>query len=87
MSAIAYKFPKDGWQTLLLLTFFLYVDQADAGTIGSRIRNAVGGPRTLDTLRKLTVLVHLGEALVMLFVNIKRGSSFSATVRAATDVR
>lgn len=81
MNAIGYQFPKDGWQTILLLAFFLYVDQADVGTLGARIRNAVGGPRTLDVLRKLTVLVHIGEALAMLVVNIKRQSSPLVTVR------
>ncbi|WFD39004.1 uncharacterized protein MJAP1_001972 [Malassezia japonica] len=75
MNAIQYKFPQDSWQTILLLAFFLYVDQASVGTLGSRIRNAVGGARTLDILRKLTVSVHIAEALAMLVVNIKRGSS------------
>ncbi|WFD04393.1 hypothetical protein MOBT1_003101 [Malassezia obtusa] len=81
MNAIGYQFPKDGWQTILLLAFFLYVDQADVGTLGARIRNAVGGPRTLDVLRKLTVLVHIGEALAMLVVNIKRQSSPLVTLK------
>ena len=81
MNAIQYKFPQDSWQTILLLAFFLYVDQASVGTLGSRIRNAVGGARTLDILRKLTVSVHIAEALAMLVVNIKRGSSPLVGVR------
>lgn len=81
MRSIAYKFPKDGWQTILLLALFLYVDQADVGTIGARIRRAVGGPRTLDVLRKLVVAVHLGEALGMLAVNVRRGATLGVAVR------
>ncbi|KAI3618458.1 hypothetical protein CBS9595_002821 [Malassezia furfur] len=81
MRSIAYKFPKDGWQTILLLALFLYVDQADVGTIGARIRRAVGGPRTLDVLRKLVVAVHLGEALGMLAVNVRRGATLGVAIK------
>lgn len=80
MRSIAYKFPKDGWQTILLLALFLYVDQADIGTIGARIRRVVGGPRTLDILRKLVVVVHIGEALGMLAVNVRRGATLGVAV-------
>ncbi|WFD06238.1 hypothetical protein MVES1_001582 [Malassezia vespertilionis] len=79
--AIQFKFPEDGWQTILALAFFLYVDNAAAGSPGARIKNAIGGQGTMDTVRKLVVAVHVVEALAMLAVNLKRGSSLATTVK------
>ena len=61
---------------------FLYVDQARPNTIGARIRQFVGGPSVMDKIRQLTIGIHVIEALVMLFVNVRRGASLSVTVRA-----
>ena len=82
MSApIVFKFPADGYQTVLALGLFLYVDQAAPGTFGASIRNAVGGQRVLDWIRALTVLAHLGEAIAMLVVCLKRGAPPLTLVR------
>lgn len=83
MSApVVFKFPTDGYQTVLALGLFLYVDQAAPGTLGASIRNAVGGQRVLDWIRTLTVLAHVGEAIAMLVVCVKRGAPPLTLVRA-----
>lgn len=87
MSAIVYKFPKDSWQVCILLGLFLYVDNANANTLGSRIRDAVGGPAVMDRIRQLTIAIHVAEALVMLYANIRRGASFNVTVRGKTHAQ
>lgn len=80
---IAYKFPADGYQTIAALALFLYVYHAAPGTVGSQIRNAVGGARTMNLVGKITIGIHVLEALAMLVVNISRGSSMAVTVRVA----
>ena len=80
VTVIQYQFPREAYQIFLALTAFLYVDQAQPNTIGARIRDAVGGPSVLDKIRQLTVAIHILEALVMLFVNVRRGSSLGVTV-------
>lgn len=82
VTVIQYKFPPEAYQVLFLLSMFLYVDQARPNTIGARIRQFVGGPSVMDKIRQLTIGIHVIEALVMLFVNVRRGASLSVTVRA-----
>ncbi|WFC97393.1 hypothetical protein MYAM1_000104 [Malassezia yamatoensis] len=81
MSAIAFKFPKDGWQTILLIALFLYVDSAKVGTVGARIRELVGGHRVMDIIRKLVVYVHIAEALAMFAVNVKRNAPLGTALK------
>lgn len=82
MSApVVFKLPSQGYQTILLLALFLWVDTANVGTLGARIRDAVGGPRVMDKIRTFTVTVHVLEALAMAYVAIKRNAPLNTTVR------
>lgn len=81
ITVIQYKFPPEAYQVLFLLSMFLYVDQARPNTIGARIRQFVGGPSVMDKIRQLTIGIHVIEALVMLFVNVRRGASLSVTIK------
>jgi len=85
VTVIQYKFPPEAYQVLFLLSMFLYVDQARPNTIGARIRQFVGGPSVMDKIRQLTIGIHVIEALVMLFVNVRRGASLNVTVSAPCD--
>ncbi|KAL4402343.1 hypothetical protein ACI68E_000106 [Malassezia pachydermatis] len=81
MSTIQYRFPKDAWQVGVLIALFAYVDNAGPNSLGARIRNSIGGHATMDTIRNLAIAAHIGEALVMLFVNIRRNSSPKVTFK------
>ena len=80
-SVIKYQFPPAAYQVLLLISAFLYVGQAAPNTLGAAIRQAVGGPHSMSTIRRLAISAHVLEALAMLVVNVHRGSSLSVTVR------
>ncbi|WFD35918.1 hypothetical protein MCUN1_002788 [Malassezia cuniculi] len=77
---ILYKFPSESYQTILLLAFFLWVDNAKVGSIGAKIRNAVGGYRVLDVIRTLVLAIHVAEAAGIAFIALKRGATLSVTV-------
>ncbi|WFD27688.1 hypothetical protein MNAN1_002691 [Malassezia nana] len=80
-ASIQYKFPPEAYQVLLLLSLFLYVDQAAPNTLGARIRQAVGGPSVIDKIRRIAIGIHILEAMVMLLVNIRRGASLRVTCK------
>lgn len=51
--------------TAVLLGFLIYTTVADTPSIGSRIRSAVGGTRTLKIVWAFVVAIHSGEAVYM----------------------
>ncbi|WFD30688.1 hypothetical protein MSPP1_001711 [Malassezia sp. CBS 17886] len=81
MPPVEYKFPKDGYQTILLLSLFLYVDNAQGRSLGARVREALGGDRTMTFIAKWIVVIHVLEALAMLLINAKRRASPLVTLK------
>ena len=77
---VVFKAPPEGYQTLLLLALFAWVDSANPGTLGARIRKAVGGESVLSVIRSAALLIHIVEGVAMAYVTIKRGASTTNVV-------
>lgn len=81
---ILFKLPSPSYQTILvvlLLALFLWIDNAMPGSLGARVRSAVGSERVLHKIRTAILFIHGAEASFIATTSLRHGASISVAVR------